>query len=53
MLKRTIAHSPQLIKSSNAIFVAYQTFSKELKRFGFVERVEKNKKAFQLPKQAN
>lgn len=53
LLKRTTTHSPQLIKSSNAIFVAYQTFSKELKRFGFVERVEKNKKAFQLPQRAN
>ena len=49
MLKRTTAHSPQLIKSSNAIFVAYQTFSKDLKKFGFVKRVEQNKKAFQLP----
>lgn len=52
MLKRTTAHSPQLIKSSNAIFVAYQTFSKDLK-FGFVKRVEQNKKAFQLPQRAN
>lgn len=53
MLKRTIAHSSKLIRSSNAIFVAYQTFSKDLKKFGFVKRVEQNKKAFQLPKQAN
>ena len=53
LLKRTIAHSPQLIKSSNAIFFAYQTFSKDLKKFGFVKRVEQNKKAFQLPQRAN
>lgn len=53
MLKRTTAHSPQLIKSSNAISVAYQTFSKDLKKFGFVKIVEQNKKAFQLPQRAN
>lgn len=53
LLKREIVHSPQLIKSSNAIFVAYQTFSKDLKKFGFVKKVEKNKKAFQLPQRAN
>lgn len=53
MLKRSTAHNPKLIKASNAIYVAYQAFSKELKRFGFVERVEKNKKAFQLPQRAN
>ena len=49
LLKRTTTHSPQLIKSSNAIFVAYQTFSKDLKKFGFVRKVEKAKKDFQLP----
>ena len=53
LLKRSISHSPQLIKSSNAIFVAYQTFSKDLKKFGFVKKVEQNKKDFQLPHLAN
>lgn len=53
LLKRSISHSPQLIKSSNAIFVAYQTFSKDLKKFGFVKKVEQNKKVFQLPQRAN
>ena len=53
MLKRSTAHNPKLIKASNAIYVAYQAFSKELKKFGFVKKVEQNKKAFQLPKQAN
>lgn len=53
MLRRTTTHSPKLIAASNAIFVAYQTFSKDLKKFGFVKKVEQNKKAFQLPKQAN
>lgn len=53
MLRRTTTHSPKLIAASNAIFVAYQTFSKDLKKFGFVKKVEQNKKAVQLPKQAN
>ena len=53
MLRRTTTHSPKLIAASNAIFVAYQTFSKDLKKFGFVKKVKQNKKAFQLPKQAN
>lgn len=53
LLKRATTHSSQLIKSSNAIFVAYQTFSKDLKKFGFVKKVEQNKKAFQLPQRAN
>ena len=53
LLKRATTHSPQLIRSSNAIFVAYQAFSKDLKKFGFVKKVEQNKKAFQLPQRAN
>ena len=53
MLKRSTAYNPKLIKASYAIYVAYQAYSKELKRFGFVERVEQNKKAFQLPQRAN
>lgn len=53
LLKRTIVHSPQLIKASNAIYTTFQTFSKDLKKFGFVKKVEQNKKAFQLPQRAN
>lgn len=53
LLKRTTTHSPKLIAASNAIFVAYQTFSKDLKKFGFVKRAEQNKKAFQLPQRTN
>lgn len=53
MLKRTIARNPKLIKASNAIYIAYQAFSQDLKKFGFVKRVEQNKKAFQLPQRAN
>lgn len=53
MLRRTTTHSPKLIAASNAIFVAYQTFSKDLKKSGFVKTVEQNKKAFQLPQRVN
>ena len=53
MWRRTNAHNPKLIIASNALYATYQAFSKELKKFGFVERVEKNKKAFQLPQRAN
>ncbi|WP_260206290.1 hypothetical protein [Lactobacillus acidophilus] len=53
MWRRTNAHNPKLIIASNALYASYRAFSKELKKFGFVERVEKNKRAFQLPKQAN
>lgn len=53
LLKRTTTHSPKLIAASNAIYVAYQAFSKDLKKFGFVKIVEQNKKAFQLPQRAN
>jgi hypothetical protein len=53
LLKRTTTHNPKLIAASNAIYVAYQAFSKDLKKFGFVRKVEKAKKDFQLPQQAN
>lgn len=46
MLRRSTAHNPKLIKASNAIYVAYQAFSKDLKKFGFVKRVDKTKKPF-------
>lgn len=53
MWRRTNAHNPKLIIASNALYATYQAFSKDLKKFGFVKRVEKNKKAFQLPQRAN
>lgn len=53
MWRRTNAHNSKLITASNALYATYQAFSKDLKKFGFVKRVEKSKRAFQLPKQAN
>lgn len=53
MLKRSTAHNPKLIEASNAMYTTYQDFSKDLKEFGFVEKVESAKKAFQLPQRAN
>jgi hypothetical protein len=51
--KRKSAHNPKLIAASNALCIAYQSFSKDLKRFGFVKKVQKAKKAFQLPQRVN
>lgn len=42
-----------LIEASNAMYTTYQDFSKDLKEFGFVEKVESAKKALQLPQRAN
>lgn len=53
MWRRTNAHNPKLITASNALCIAYQSFSKDLKRFGFVKKVEKAKKVFQLPQRVN
>lgn len=53
MWRRTNAHNPKLITASNALYASYRAFSKDLRKLGFVERVEKNKKAFQLPRRAN
>ena len=53
MWKRKSAHNAKLITASNALYIAYQSFSKDLKRFGFVKKVEKAKKDFQLPHLAN
>ncbi len=49
MRKSASTHSPKLIEASNAMDTTYQDFSKDLKRFGFVKKVENAKKAFQSP----
>lgn len=49
MWKSASTHSPKLIKASNAMDMTYQDFSKDLKKFGFVKKVENAKKAFQSP----
>ena len=53
MWKRTSSHSPKLIEASNAMYTTCQDFSKDLKEFGFVKKVENAKKAFQLPARVN
>lgn len=53
MWRRTNAHNPKLIIASNALYATYQAFSKDLRKFGFVKKVEKAKKAFQLPQRVN
>lgn len=53
MWKNASTYNPKLIEASNAIYMTYQYFSKDLKEFGFVEKVESSKKAFQLPQRAN
>ena len=53
MWKITNTRISKLVKASNAMDTTYQAFSKDLKRFGFVEKVENAKKAFQLPQRAN
>ena len=53
MWKRTSAHNPKLITASNALY-AFMVFdlSKYCKN-GFVKKVQKAKKDFQLPHLAN
>lgn len=53
MWRRTSAHNPKLIEASNALYTAYQVFSKDLKKYGFTKKVEKAKKDFQLPTRVN
>lgn len=53
MWKNASTYNPKLIEASNAIYTTYQDFSKDLKKIGFVEKVEIAKKAFQLPQRVN
>lgn len=53
MWKNASTYNPKLIEASNAIYMTYQDFSKDLERFGFVKKVENAKKAFKLPQRAN
>lgn len=53
MWKSTSTYSPKMIEASNAMDTTYQAFSKDLKKFGFVKKVENAKKAFQSPQRAN
>ncbi|CDI43253.1 hypothetical protein [Lactobacillus helveticus] len=49
MWKSASTRIPKLIEASNAMDTTYQAFSKDLKMFGFVKKVENAKKAFQSP----
>lgn len=53
MKKKTSLPNLKLVRASNAMNTTYQDFSKDLKRFGFVKKVENAKKAFQLPTRVN
>ena len=50
MGKKTGLDKLKLIRAGNAVYTVYQDFSNDLKRFGFVKRVENAKETFQLPK---
>lgn len=53
MWKRTSAHNPKLITASNALH-AFMVFDlRKYRKNGFVRKVEKAKKDFQLPHLAN
>ena len=53
MKKKTSLPNLKLVRASNAMNMTYQAFNKDLKRFGFVKKVENAKKTFQLPYRAN
>ena len=50
MKKKVSLNRLKLIQAGNAVYMTYQGFNEDLKGFGFVERVENAKEAFQLPK---
>lgn len=53
MWKRTSAHNPKLIAASNALHTFIVGDLSKYHKSGFVKKVEKNKKAFQLPQRGN
>ena len=53
MWKRTSAHNPKLITASNALHAFMVLDLRKYRKNGFVRKVEKAKKDFQLPQQAN
>ena len=50
MWRRTNAHNPKLITASNALCIAYQSFSKDLKDLVLSKRQRKQKKPFSYRK---
>lgn len=53
MWKRTSAHNPKLIAASNALHMFLVVDLGKYRKSGFVEKVQKAKKAFQLPQRVN
>lgn len=53
MWKRTSAHNPKLITASNALHTFLVVDLGKYSKSGFVKKVQKAKKAFQLPQRVN
>ena len=53
MWKRTSAHNPKLIIASNALHTFLVVDLGKYRKSGFVKKVQKAKKAFQLPQRVN
>lgn len=53
MWKRVNAHNPKLITASNALHEFMVVDLSKYRKSGFVKKVEKAKKDFQLPQKAN
>lgn len=53
MWKRTSAHNLKLITASNALHTFLVVDLGKYRKSGFVKKVEKAKKAFQLPQRVN
>lgn len=53
MWKRTSAHNPKLITASNALHTFMMVDLSKYRKNGFVKKVQKAKKDFQLPHLAN
>lgn len=53
MWKKTSAHNPKLIAASNALHAFMVVDLGKYRKSGFVKKVEKAKKDFQLPARVN
>lgn len=53
MWKRTSAHNPKLVAASNALHTLLVVDLGKYRKNGFVRKVQKAKKDFQLPHLAN
>ena len=53
MKKKVSSNRIKLIQAGNAVHMTHQRFNEDLKRFGFVEKVENARETFQLPKRVN